>query len=173
MNKLNLYRNIFKNSDWKTTQNNVASNIADWLFHTASLTQKLQTVSQNISVEITQEDWQAVSLSNNFAKYSQEQTAWVREIVLKGDSSPWIFAQTVFPRATIENVAQEILQLGEKPIGLWLFPQNPIRQSLEWTFDSKTGLYARRSLLLLKDYPLEIYELFLAEFPFEPNSRKE
>lgn len=169
MNQLTLYRDIFKNADWHTTKNDVPSNIADWLFHTGSLTQKLQTVSQHISVEITKEDWQAVSLS----KYSTEQTAWVREILLKGDNTPWIFAQTIFPQTTIDNVAQVIPNLGETPIGLWLFPQNPIRQSLEWTFDSKTGLYARRSLLLLKGYPLEIYELFLAEFPFEPSSRKE
>ncbi|WP_301098753.1 chorismate lyase [Otariodibacter sp.] len=168
MNKLTLYRDIFKNADWQTNQNDVPSNIADWLFYSASLTQKLQMVSSNISVEITQEDWQAVSLSKNFAKYPEEQTAWVREILLKGDSTPWIFAQTIFPQATIDNVAQVIPNLGETPIGLWLFPQEPIRQNLEWAFDSKTELYARRSLLLLKDYPLEICELFLAEFPFEP-----
>ncbi|WP_281258775.1 chorismate--pyruvate lyase family protein [Avibacterium endocarditidis] len=86
--------------------------------------------------------------------------------MLKGDGTPWIFAQTTLPQTTVQNVAQYVLQLGEQPIGLWLFKQPMQRVSLYWQQDPKTGLYARYSDFDLKGYPLQIKELFLAEFPF-------
>ena len=160
-------RAIFAQSDWHGDETMLVAEVADWLCHTDSLTQKLQQIFPDLSVELVQQGWQAVDFDEKFAKNSQNQTAWSREGLLKTRDKPLIFAQTLLPKATIENVAQAVLELGEKPIGLWLFPQNPQRQSLEWRQDLQTGLYARRSALLLKGYPLEIRELFLAEFPFE------
>ena len=97
---------------------------------------------------------------------------WLREVVIYGNGTPWIFAQTRLPQGTVNAVAQEVLNLGDQPIGLWLFPQHPQRLSLEWRQDPQTGLYARRSTLLLNGYPLTIAELFLPEFSFAPLTQK-
>lgn len=161
------YRQLFYTENWYTEANTLPPAVADWLLDTDSLTQKLQKICQQLRVEITEQGWQAVSSAPFFAKNTEQQTAWVREVVLYCDDTPCIFAQTALPQATVENVAQEVLTLGDTPIGLWLFPQKPQRLRLEWTQDLATGLYARRSLLALHGYPLAIYELFLPTFPFK------
>lgn len=157
---LNAFRAQLARSYWQTESGLLPSAVAEWLLHTDSLTEKLQSVCQQFRVELIHEGWQAV----DFGEKSANQ--WVREVVLKCGEADWIFAQTILPQETIENVAHEVLTLGEQPIGLWLFPQNPERLSLMWQQSPQTGSYARCSLLSLKGYPLEIKELFLADFPF-------
>ncbi|AUI66898.1 MULTISPECIES: chorismate lyase [Glaesserella] len=161
MHDFDLYRKILATTAWQTSEVGLPSDVAQWLLHTHSLTEKLQQVCTKLQVEIVQQGWQAVTFEQKFAK------TWVREVLLKGDESSWLFAQTLLPEATIDAVAQAVLTLGDKPIGLWLFPQHPQRVTLEWQQDQQTGLYARRSQLLLKGYPLEIRELFLPPFSFE------
>lgn len=161
MHNFEQYRNLLAAKDWQITGENLPRNIAEWLLHTDSLTEKLQQICQLLQVDIVQQGWQ-----DGGATVSRRKM-WGREVVLKGDGNAWIFAQTVLSEKTIETVAKEVLTLGDKPIGLWLFPQKPQRLTLEWRRDEKSGLYARRSQLLLKGYPLEIRELFLPKFSFE------
>lgn len=145
-----LYRHLLNPLEWQN-DGSLPPHIAKWLRYSHSLTEKLQTICDCVQVEVINEGWQAEN--------------WVREVVLKCGENDWIFAQTVLPKATIENVGQAVLELGDKAIGLWLFPQNPERISLEWR--KENGLYARRSELHLKGYPIEIKELFLTNFPFD------
>lgn len=103
-------------------------------------------------------------------KNSEKTTAcnedvWSREVLLKDGEKNWIFAQTLVPRSTIENIAQNVLELGNQPIGLWLFSQNPTRTKLEWT-QTENGLFARRGVYEIRGYSLEIRELFLETFPY-------
>lgn len=153
---------------WHTQTDTLPDKVAKWLCDSQSLTQKLQQICQLLTVDITEQGWQAVETLPQFAIKTEERTAWLREVVLHCDDVPVIFAQTLLPEMTVNNVAKAVLELGDKPIGLWLFPQNPQRISLEWAFDPATGLYARRSYFALKGYPLAIYELFLPQFSFEP-----
>lgn len=165
MSELRHYRQLLKQEEWQTDPQQLPTEVAAWLLDTASLTQKLQQICQQLAVQVTAEQWQTDN--NPLLSPSSFGNVWVREVCLYCDNHPCIFAQTMLPQETIEQVAQEVLTLGDMPIGLWLFPQNPTRLSLEWTQDHTTGLYARRSLLLLHGYPLAIYELFLPDFPFE------
>lgn len=153
-----LYRKILNHSHWQTGNSLLPQEIAEWLLHLGSLTEKLQSICPCVQVKVVNEGWQAVNVAEKSAKH------WIREVVLKCGKTDWIFAQTILPQATIEHVAQPVLTLGENAIGLWLFPQNPERISLEWR--QEFGLYARRSELRLKGYPIEIKELFLKDFPF-------
>ncbi|MDG6881455.1 Chorismate--pyruvate lyase [Phocoenobacter uteri] len=154
-----LYANILAQAHWQSDDSTLSDSHKDWLMHQDSLTLKLQQHYKDVTVEILSQNW--------FAKDEKNPTAyWQRDVMLLGDGNPIIFAQTIFPQQTIENVAQDILTFGNEAIGLWLFPQNPQRLSLEWTQDPKTGLYARCSTLLLDGYPLEIKELFLHDFSF-------
>lgn len=157
---LNAFRTQLARSCWQTESGLLPSAVAEWVLHTDSLTEKLQSICQQFRVALIHQGWQAVDFGEKSAKQ------WVREVVLKCGETDWIFAQTILPQETIENVAREVLTLGEQPIGLWLFPQKPQRLSLMWQQSPETGSYARRSQLLLRGYPLEIKELFLADFPF-------
>lgn len=167
---LSRYRQILAAADWRQDPHSLSPNVKQWLCHSGSLTEKMLQRCPDLQVEITQQGWQQ---AGKFCQiFSPNLTAchsvWLREVVISANGKPWIFAQTTLPKATIDAVAQEVLQLGDRPIGLWLFPQNPQRQSLEWRQDPQTGLYARRSNLLLHGYPLTIVELFLPDFSFAP-----
>lgn len=149
-----------------TAQNaplNLPPSIADWVGHQGSLTQKLLQVCGDLTVKISREQW--VEISEN------PTPCWLREVVLQcrnqqcGEQN-WLFAQTWIPKPTVENVAQAVLTLGDQPIGLWLFAQNPQRVDFQYGQDAETGLFYRRSHYLLHSYPLEIRELFLPNFPF-------
>lgn len=158
------YRKILAHSVWhlETDCYTLSSSQQEWLLHEGSLTQKLCEVATNFNVEVVQEKW--------IAKNSDKTTAcnedvWLREVLLKEGDTNWIFAQTLVPRSTIENIAQNVLELGNQPIGLWLFSQNPTRTKLEWT-QTKNGLFARRGVYEIEGYSLEIRELFLSDFPY-------
>ncbi|QIW16829.1 hypothetical protein A4G20_02130 [Pasteurellaceae bacterium RH1A] len=144
---------------WQAELGDLSACHQAWLLCEGSLTEKLQQVCTHLQVEVIQEGWLAKNPAFSTA-------CWQRDVLLKCGSTPWIFAQTILPAQTVEQVAQAVLSLGDKPIGLWLFPQKPQRLSLEWGWDAQTGLYARRSTLDLKGYPLEISELFLPAFIF-------
>lgn len=159
MRDIEHYRQLLARPRWHTSGELLSSAQAEWLLHSASLTEKLQTICPCLRVEIVDEGWQAVEYDGKLTKQ------WQRDVLLKCGDSNWIFAQTSLPQETVEQVAQAVLSLGNQPIGLWLFPQQPQRQSLSWQCTDQ-GLYARRSQLLLKGYPIEIKELFLNDFPF-------
>lgn len=156
------YRKILLEAEWHSEPKPLSFTQQDWLLHDGSLTQKLLDVATDFNVEVVQEKW--------VAKNSQNLTAcnedfWLREVLLKDGDTNWIFAQTLVPKSTIENIAQNVPKLGNEPIGLWLFSQNPTRTKLEWT-QAENGLFARRGMYEIKGYSLEIRELFLIDFPY-------
>lgn len=169
MHNFEQYRQIFDSAHWQTSSAQLPATMAHWLLHQGSLTQKLQQHCSQFTVEMIQQGWIKTDRFNeNFANFFTEKTAcWQREVLLKGDGQDWVFAQTCLPESTIQQVAQIVPELGEKPIGLWLFPQQPVRISLAWCYDPITQCYARSSCLLLKGYPIEIKEVFLRDFLFK------
>lgn len=156
------YRKILLEAEWHSEPELLSLTQQNWLLHDGSLTQKLLDVATDFNVEVVQEKW--------VAKNSQNLTAcneyfWLREVLLKDGDTNWIFAQTLVPRSMIENIAPNIPTLGNEPIGLWLFSQNPIRKKLEWA-QVENGLFARRGVYQINGYFLEVKELFLENFPY-------
>ncbi|MCW9733257.1 chorismate lyase [Avibacterium sp. 20-15] len=160
------YRQLLSRPDWQTSGHFATPEIAQWIQHQGSLTQKLQQACQQLSVEVIHQGWQTNSSTKTSEKSTALNDVWLREVLLKGDDIPWIFAQTRLPKDTVDNVAQYVLQLDNEPIGLWLFKQPIQRTSLYWRQDPETGLYARYSDFDLKGYVLQIKELFLDNFSF-------
>lgn len=156
------YRNILSAAEWKSTSGSLSASQQEWLLHQGSLTQKLYEVATYFNVEVVQEKWIAKNQEKTIAC---NEDVWLREVLLKDSDTNWIFAQTLVPKSTIDNIAQNIPTLGNEPIGLWLFSQNPVRKQLEWT-KAENGLFARRGVYEINGYSLEIKELFLAEFPY-------
>lgn len=153
------YHALLERLQWQADSALLPERVRNWLSYPDSLTQKLQQHCQDLRVQVLAEQWLSEQI-------------WRREVCLHADGVAWVYGQTDVPRETILQVAPDFLHLGNKPIGLWLFPQNPIRQNLEWAFDPESGCYARRSTLLLRDYPLYISELFLPGFPFFAKSEE-
>lgn len=156
------YRTIFSNAKWQSAPNALSSSELEWLLNEGSLTQKLCEVATDFNVEIVQERWIAKN-SENLTACNED--CWLREVLLKNGNTNWIFAQTLIPKSTIENIAPNIPTLGNKPIGLWLFAQNPTRKKLKWS-QAENGLFARYGVFEIEGYSLEVKELFLPEFPY-------
>lgn len=155
-----LYRHILSLEQWQEEAQGLSSFHAQWLLHSGSLTQKLQQHCKQLQVEVIAQGWVESDMRKG-EKY------WLREVLLKGDDTAWIFAQTSLSETAVNHVAQHVLTLAETPIGLWLFQQKPVRQYLAWQQHPESGWYARRSILSLQQYPIEIKELFLPSFSFK------
>lgn len=150
---LDEYRRILSQNLWYSDRTFLPEKMADWLLTEESLTAKLERHCVQFRVKVIDE-----YLTNN--------ADWRREVILSGDQREWIFAQTDFSKELMQFYGKEILQLREMPLGHWLFKQNPQRLNTEWCQDSRTGLYARRSVLKIDHGILRVSELFLAGFDF-------
>lgn len=109
----------------------------------------------------------------------------VREVVLSGGGQPWVFAQTLIPRATIA-AHPWVSRMGGKPLGDALFHHDGVERSeLSFaTLDSSTALHrrvaelslddgadllwARRSYFYLGEHRLLITEVFLPALCRDP-----
>ncbi|PJG84710.1 chorismate--pyruvate lyase family protein [Conservatibacter flavescens] len=148
------YRQILTQNNWKTDRSFLPSAVAHWLLTQDSMTQKLQNICTDLNVIVINESWT-----------SQQQ--WRREVLLQGDGKNWVFAQTDFSIALMKQFEQDIINLGEQPLGYWLFSQKLEREKLEWLLDERSGLYARRSILRINEAMLSVTELFLSDFSFK------
>jgi len=94
------------------------------------------------------------------------QLAWIREVCLYGDNTPWVLARTIIPQGCLTGRGRRLRNLGNKPLGAFLF------SSPEWTRGSlETGLcqasnawqprLARRSLFYCGSQALMVGEYLL------------
>ena len=60
------------------------------------------------------------------------QMAWVREVQLVGDGTPWVRARTVIPLACLRGSNRRLRHLGNRPLGSALFGRHP------WSRDAFT-----------------------------------
>jgi len=154
-------------------------NVHDWLFNTGSLTEKLQALATNFSVELIGQ--QPVSPQTGVALYIDEISAlpdcqsfaWqVREVVLYGDGKPWVFARSILPD-NLCNTAWSTL--GNQPLGQRIFNDNSFVRSdfvisqlnynpINPASDAQT-LWARRSMFSIQQYNLLVAEVFLPDCP--------
>lgn len=106
-----------------------------------------------------------------------ESKAWqVREVVLYGDDSPWVFARSILPEGLCETA---LSGLGEKPLGQLIFNNNAYqRSSFEISqlpashplltslgLSSSYPLWARRSRFFLNSFSMSVAEVFLPGAP--------
>nr|WP_239985570.1 chorismate lyase [Marinobacter salexigens] len=99
------------------------------------------------------------------------QQAWIREVRLCGDGKPWVLARTVIPLACLKGEGRRLLNLGNKPLGAFLFSsrdwaRGPLETGLcihESRNSSSAGQpeLARRSLFSNKESALLVGEYLL------------
>lgn len=115
-----------------------------------------------------------------FLTIASRKRAYIREVLMYGESSAWMYGRTIIPAATLKNAGAQLKLLGDKPLGKVLFHHNPnARQFIEvarisrqhhlypqFNFDAEeTQLWARRSLFLFEGAPLMVQEVFLPSCP--------
>lgn len=98
-----------------------------------------------------------------------EQACLVREVILKGDSVPWVYARTLLPMSTLTDQEEDLARLGEMPLGERIFADASIYRdayNIATLHCAEQQVFARRSRLWIKQKPLLVSELFLPQSPF-------
>ncbi len=108
----------------------------------------------------------------------ETQSVLLREVHLKCADELCVYARSVIPRHTLEGPHQHLGELGDKPLGEYLFASPSLQRSqVEWTgLTPQSSLYqkalpqgsanggtiwGRRSLFHIDNRPLLVSEFFL------------
>jgi chorismate--pyruvate lyase len=109
------------NATWRTAQNvNVPNTtLADWLLHTGSLTERLQSLTSRFSVEVIGQATLEADKSEQLALPNYHSQNWqIREVILYGDDKPWVFARSILPEHLCNTTWAT---LGSQPLGQRIF----------------------------------------------------
>ena len=168
-------------ADWQREPHApVADNTASWLFESGSLTRRLKQHCKNFRVKVLAKHELPLSQVNPGVFAEDDTMVQVREVLLYCDHVPWVYAQTLMPLNGIPPVIDELITLGEKPLGELIFTvPGMTRSAIEaapFDLDSPVGqlserlaqhgqpkLWGRRSLFHVEDYALLVAEVFLPE----------
>lgn len=174
-------------STWTTeaAQLNPPTHWYDWLTQPKRLTRAYQQLCDCVEVTVLSEGFANINAEEaEYCHIDSSQTAWVREVLITGDSIPYEFARVVIPSSTVNAFPDTFEQLGKKPLGDALLYDNPDVTRSDFSYQRISGmacqthpvlanhvhdfnqpLYARRSLFFIKGYPLSVTETFLPKLP--------
>lgn len=141
------------------------ADVADWLTEGDSMTRRLERYCRRLSVRVAAERFVSpLALSDEAALLPLDERYWLREVTLYGDGQAWLAGRTLIPLRTLTEAEIDLTQIGDTPLGRYLFRQGP--PARDFIHPGRCGaLWARRSRLLLTGNPLLITELFLPGAP--------
>lgn len=146
----------------------VHGELSYWLTLEGSLTRALQLRCES--------KFQVTILREGFARPSREenqtlqiptrQNAWIREVCLSGDGTPWVLARTIIPLGTLKGRGRRLRNLGRRPLGAYLFSnpewqRGPFEIGLCQQTHAEQPIAARRSRFHNGDSALLVGEYFL------------
>lgn len=153
---------------------------AAWLRDPGSLTQRVQaSCVGRFRVALLHQRWQRPLRSEAHALGLRPGVrALVREVFLMCDDTPWVYACTVIPRATLTGAQRRLARLHTRPLGAVLFADPTMRRGEAQIARLSRGdclyalataalpqppaeIWARRSVFCLRDKPLLVTEAFL------------
>jgi chorismate--pyruvate lyase len=167
---------------WRTVAQQrhcIEANYLHWLMDSGSLTKKLvQKANGNFRVSVLSQSIRPVLLSEQrVLLIPHRQWALIREVVLYGNNSPWVYARTAIPLNTLKGSLRRLHYLGNKPLGEQLFtdpsmqrgklqiakflPSHlpPLTQKI--SLPPQQSTWGRRSVFCLSSQPLLVSEVFL------------
>jgi chorismate lyase len=158
----------------------VPGQLRDWLLDAGSLTDRLRLACGGcFSVRIIDEGWQRPRRDEiRVLAMRHARLAWVREVQLLCNGVPWVFARTVIPVGTLSGAQRQLLHLGERPLGAFLFADPGMQRGAvelaciapdEVMFAEATAglthqppsIWGRRSVFRVAGKPLLVTEVFL------------
>lgn len=176
---------IFSDTQWYESTahpnfSSLSSNLKDWLLDTGSLTQRLQSriafnvqVLRHASAPLTHDELAHV------APWTHQSTQ-CREVLLRDDTTPVVFARSVIPSAE-KGLLHDLQHIGNSPLGELLFTHPKVRignfELALFTPDSQVGqlnqeltgaqvpVWGRRRSFYVDDIPVLVAEVFLSTAP--------
>nr|WP_288452680.1 chorismate lyase [uncultured Pseudomonas sp.] len=166
-------------ADWLTRDqlpSAPTAGVCDWLFNQDSLTRRLTELSANgFSVTPLCEGWLALRDDECAALgVPPGSQGWVREVYLRGNGQPWVFARSVAARKALEDSNLDLQQLGSRSLGELLFSDQAFtrgelqvcRYPAAWlpAEARRDELWARRSCFRREQLAVLVAEVFLPAF---------
>lgn len=151
----------------------------DWLFDSGSLTKRLKSMStDSFRVDVLHQGWAIPTCSEQQFLNCDYELANIREVLLVVDDHPLVFARSVLPASSLTGANRELLELGNQPLGEYLFRQSSmkrggieIKELPASQFNAhlvkpyhQESAWGRRSLFYLNDKPISVCEVFLPEY---------
>ena len=149
----------------------------DWLYDEGSLTRRLQACCvRGFRVRVLYQGWVR-------SESRPGSRVWIREVLLQDGDDPWVFAQTRVPETTLTGSRRRLLNLGNRPLGEFLFtdsrvvrgpiqavrivPGQPLyrRALLGQAPNHQPAVLGRRSVFYFSGKPLSVCEIFLPGSP--------
>lgn len=150
--------------------------VCDWLFNEDSLTRRLTQLSfDHFSVAPLFEGWQSLRADECSALgVTLGSQGWVREVYLRGQQQPWVFARSVAARNALEGSGLDLAQLGSRSLGELLFSDRAFDRGelqvcpypAQWlpAAAQRANLWARRSCFRRGELGVLVAEVFLPDF---------
>lgn len=158
----------------------IPAELRDWLLDAGSLTDRLRGACAGcFSVRVIDEGWQRPRRDEARVLAMRTSTlGWVREVQLLCDQVPWVFARTVIPVTTLSGTQRQLVHLGERPLGAFLFAdpgmqrapvelaclrpgQVMFTEATAGLTDKPDAVWGRRSVFRVGGKPLLVTEVFL------------
>ncbi|HFK1204333.1 TPA: chorismate lyase [Klebsiella aerogenes] len=139
--------------------------LRDWLLLEDSMTKRFEQQGKKVTVTMINEGFvRRDALAGEEALLPEEARYWLREIILCADGEPWLAGRTLVPESTLCGPELALQQLGQTPLGRYLFTSSTLtRDFIE--IGRSAQLWGRRSRLRLSGKPLLLTELFLPASP--------
>jgi chorismate--pyruvate lyase len=164
--------------------------LRNWLLDTGSLTERLQSMCRQFQVHVICHQ-KAIPFPDEIQLLNCEPSStFIREVILLGDSMPWVYARSVIPKA-INDV--ELSELGNQPLGKRIFNDTRFSRGefqlchLQWADIAKSvslrapelseslakmsrqGVFGRRSCFEFLGSHMSVAEVFLPQAPAYEN----
>jgi len=153
-----------------------------WLLYPGSFMQRLKKNGvTDSSISIVQQTWQAPLLDEKKQlTIIGREWALVREVLIKNNNNHWMFARTVFPRASLTGKERQLARLKNRSLGSVLFRHQQMQRSkfkftqimpetnlhnkiIKLTKRNFGILWARNSIFWLGEKKLLLTEIFFPD----------
>ena len=153
---------------WRTT-----------LFNKTSLTAQLIAISDgDFNVKVLWQGWRKLSHQEALLLDCQDNNnvAWCRDVALLVKGEVRVYARTCMPKSTLTDHESQLKNLGNKPLGAYLFQHPHMRRGEMSAYriaDNELSLsWARRSVFYLRHKPILVTEAFTQPLPTESRNDK-
>ncbi len=101
-----------------------------WLHDRSSLTRRLHILSgDHFSVTVLKQQWGKPCLAETqLLEIPQHEVALIREVILHGNNTPWVYARSVLPLRTLEGSLRFLRHWDNRPLGALLFRNQRIQR---------------------------------------------
>lgn len=136
-----------------------------WLTAPGSLTRLLKDSSAGqFRVEVQEEGQRNIDsapLRAEFGPLAQQHSFWSRRVMLLGEEQPWVLAHTLLPAHSQLGPLAQVISLGSKPLGEFLFEHPQLQRSNLHFAHLQGRIWGRKSLFFLYGKPIMVAEFFL------------